>query len=125
MSSIVGRTISDGADPYNTVAMSSIAGKSDLLQLSDRFRDLREELDKIGAMMAKSHQPDFELEDYEDLVRAQLYELAWDVADTSAETVSGLKLKAWIMSDRCNEDHADIIAALAQSICRDISHLLG
>lgn len=125
MNSIVGRTITDVVNPYNTVVMSKIVGKPDLLQLGDKFRDLRDQLDKIDAAMANSHQLDLELEEHEDQIRAQLYELAWEVADTSAETVTGLKLKAWIMSDRCNDSHADIIAALAQSISRDISQLLG
>jgi len=125
VNSIVGRTITDVVNPYNTVVMSKIVGKPDLLQLGDKFRDLRDQLDKIDAAMANSHQLDLELEEHEDQIRAQLYELAWEVADTSAETVTGLKLKAWIMSDRCNDSHADIIAALAQSISRDISQLLG
>ncbi len=137
-----GMTPNEMAPSKMALPCSSVAGndkleKSDLMELGDQFRRLRDQLNEIVGPAAQSQQAaqahqatqsyqfDADLEEQEDVIRAQLYELAWQIADTKAETIAGLKLKAWIISDRCGEDHSDIIAALAQSISRDISSMPG
>ena len=104
------------ADP----AACNIAATGELMQLGDRFRAMRLELADICSMIAKSPTVDFELEECEDLIRSQLYDLSWQIADLRAETMAGLKLKAWIISSGGTTNHGDIVAALAQSISRDI-----
>jgi|GEM_PF-6338170 len=55
-----------------------------------------------------------------DVLSGQLYEIAWQVCDVRARTLEALKLKAQVLEERCNEDHCDVIAALARSLSQDI-----
>lgn len=55
-----------------------------------------------------------------DVLRGQLYELAWQICALRARTLTALKLKARVLAERCDDDHCDVIAALARSISRDI-----
>ena len=117
--------------------LTQVPGQSDddLVRLAGRIGELRQRLnaihDKASAIgcfdpdqhIVRARIADEALANEVDVLSGQLYEIAWQVCETRARTLGALKLKAQVLEERCNEDHCDVIAALARSLSRDIMML--
>jgi len=52
-----------------------------------------------------------------------MYEIAWQATELSARTIAGLKAKALILADWCEDRKVNLSDALAASLCADIKAL--